>query len=108
MPRYVQPASSTDPEAVSVIDVLGLNPLRAGILRYLAQNPEGGTSGDIGRALDAGYKTVHWHLRRLEQGGLVDSDGINADRQGQRVIYKLNHRGLDTAVDEAAKYLKGK
>ena len=106
MPRYVQPSTPTPPWAADVIDVLGINPLRIEILRHLAQNPEGGTSGDIGRAIGAGYKTVAWHLRQLEDRGAVTSDA-SENSQGQRVVYQLKESAFDDALAGIALYVKG-
>jgi DNA-binding transcriptional ArsR family regulator len=89
-----------------VIDILGINPLRIEILRFLAQNPAGGTSGDIGRAMGAGYKTVAWHLRQLEDRGAVTSDA-EGSRQGQRVVYQLRASAFDDALAGIALYVKG-
>lgn len=107
MPRYVQPSKPIPEWASDVINVLGINPLRIEILRHLAQNSEGGTSGDIGRAIGAGYKTVAWHLRQLEELGAVESDA-GERRQGQRVVYQLTASAFDDALAGVEKYVKGK
>lgn len=106
MPRYVQPSKPVPDWASDVINVLGINPLRIEILRHLAQTPDGGTSGDIGRAIGAGYKTVAWHLRQLEELGAVGSDA-GENRQGQRVVYHLRESAFDDALEGVGKYVKG-
>lgn len=106
MPRYVQPSKPIPDWASDVIHVLGINPLRIEILRQLARNPEGGTSGDIGRAIGAGYKTVAWHLRQLEKLGAVESDAAES-RQGQRVVYQLKETAFDAALAGVERYVRG-
>lgn len=105
MPQYVHPDTPIPKRAADVIDILGVNPLRAAILRYLWRNPEGGTSGDIGRAIGAGYKTILWHLKQLEEKGAVDSDG-GERRIGQRVIYRLNRAAFDEATRDYIRHVK--
>ncbi|WP_377973961.1 HTH domain-containing protein [Arthrobacter ulcerisalmonis] len=46
--------------------MLGVNALRTSILRYLAQHPEGATSGEIGRDLNVDYRTVWRYLKEIE------------------------------------------
>ena len=106
VPRYVQPSDPIPEWASGVINILGINPLRIEILRFLAQNPAGGTSGDIGRAMGAGYKTVAWHLRQLEDLGTVASDA-GESRRGQRVVYQLRAPALDEALVGVKRYLTG-
>lgn len=84
----------------------GMNRVRSEVLRYLAQNPEGTTSGQIGRDLDATYQTIFRHLRELEEQGIIDSDG-SENRHGQRVVYRLNKQGRDRALANYASYLDG-
>lgn len=90
-----------------MIEIFGMTPLRAEILRHLWQHPDGSTSGEIGRFLDVNYRTVARHLVRLEELGVVESDA-DADRQGVRVVYRINADGFDAAVSELLQYLKGK
>lgn len=106
MPRYVQPSKPIPDWATDVINVLGINPLRIEILRYLSQNPDGGTSGDIGRSIGAAYKTVAWHLRQLEELRAVKSDA-GESRQGQRVVYQLTESAFDDALSGVKRYVKG-
>lgn len=84
----------------------GMNKVRAEIIRYLALNPSGATSGQIGRDLEATYQTIFRHLRELEVQGIVDSDGSD-NRHGQRVVYRLNRSGRDRALRDCARYLDG-
>lgn len=90
-----------------MIEIFGMTPLRAEILRHLWQHPDGATSGDIGRNLEVNYRTVARHLVRLEELGAVESDA-DTNRQGVRVVYRISADGFDTAVSELLQYLKGK
>ncbi|WP_035770425.1 ArsR/SmtB family transcription factor [Arthrobacter castelli] len=90
-----------------MIELFGMTPLRADILRYLWQHREGGTSGEIGRSLDANYRTVAKHLVTLEDLGAVESDA-DAQRQGVRVVYRIDAHGFDAAASQLLHYLKGK
>lgn len=106
MPRYVQPSTPVPHEVAAVISLLGINPLRIEILRYLAQHPEGGTSGAIGKEVGAGYKTVLWHLKQLEEQEFVLSDGAEKER-GQRVLYQLNLGSFEAGLKSLEAYVKG-
>jgi predicted transcriptional regulator len=87
--------------------IFGATPLRVAVFRHLWQHPEGSTSGDIGRALGAGYKTVLWHLQQLEALGAVDSDA-GERRIGQRVLYTVNEAAFNDAAADFLKYATGK
>lgn len=89
-----------------MIEIFGITPLRAEILRYLWRHPEGSTSGEIGRSLEVNYRTIARHLVRLEELGGIDSDA-DSNRQGVRVVYRINAEGFDVAVSELLQYLKG-
>ena len=104
--QYVRPTTAIPERAEAVIAILGVNPLRAEILRYLWQRPEGGTSGDIGRSIGTGYKTVLWHLKQLESAGAVDTNA-RENRIGQRVIYSINKCAFNDAAADLLKYIKG-
>ncbi|MDO5752448.1 winged helix-turn-helix domain-containing protein [Arthrobacter sp.] len=104
--QYVRPTTAIPERAEAVIGILGVNPLRAEILRYLWQHPDGGTSGDIGRSIGTGYKTVLWHLKQLESTGAVDTNA-RENRIGQRVIYSINQNAFNDATDDFLKYVKG-
>lgn len=87
--------------------LLGVNPLRSAILRYLAQHPEGATSGDIGREIEAHYRTVWRYLKELEaEGGVTSEEGASGKSSHWRV-YRLNREGRDTAVRRYLGYLDG-
>ena len=85
----------------------GMNQVRAAIVRYLAQNAEGATSGQITRELSATYQTIFRHLQDLESQGIVRSDA-GQQRHGQRVIYALDKAARDQALADYAQYLDGK
>ncbi|WP_417235507.1 winged helix-turn-helix domain-containing protein [Arthrobacter sp.] len=89
-----------------MISLLGINPLRIEILRYLARHPEGGTSGAIGKEVGAAYKTVLWHLKQLEEQNFVLSDG-EGNRRGQRVLYRLNLAAFEGGLRSLEAYVKG-
>lgn len=84
--------------------IFGVNPIRGEIIRLLARNPEGMTTGAIQRELDATYHTVFRHVRELEEAGVVQSDA-GEHRQGQRVIYRLDTVAIRAALGEYEKYL---
>ena len=104
--RYVRPATPLPERAEAVIGILGVNPLRAAIFRTLWQHPEGATSGDIGRSIGTGYKTVLWHLQQLEEARVVESDA-GERRIGQRVLYRVNEKAFEEAAAEFLRYAKG-
>lgn len=65
---------------------------RIGVLRLLASHNETGmAAGRLAERLDLAPSTLSFHLSALEQAGLVV-----ATRQGRRVVYKLQTRGLRT------------
>lgn len=84
-----------------------MNRVRAEIIRYLSQSSSGATSGQIARDLEATYQTIFRHLQDLEEQGLVDSDGTK-NRHGQRVVYMLNKKERDRALENYARYLNGR
>lgn len=89
--------------------MLGINPLRTEIIRYLAQHPDGATSGDIARAIGAEYRTVYGHLRQLEESEGVQADGPpGGKRKGQWVIYRLNPAAIKAAQEQYRRYTAGK
>ena len=89
------------------MSAFGVSPIRAAVIRELARHPDGETSGQIARALEATYHTVFRHLRELEELGLVDSDAED-DRQGQRVVYRLNRDVRDREAERLLTYLDGR
>lgn len=106
MPKYVQAKPEPSQEASEVIELFGMTPLRAEILRHLSMCEEGVTSGDVGRALSANYRTVARHLVMLESHGVVESDATE-ERQGVRVLYRINRAQLSVAAKLLLKYLHG-
>lgn len=104
--RYVRPTTPIPERAEAVIGILGVNPLRTAIFRYLWLHPEGSTSGEIGRSIGTSYKTVLWHLQQLEQAGAVDSDA-GERRIGQRVLYRINKSAFEDAAADFINYAKG-
>lgn len=107
VPRYVHPAAAAPPQAARVISLLGVNPLRAEILKYLFEHQDGVTSGDIGRSIGTGYRTILWHLNQLEELGAVASNA-GERRIGQRVLYSINAEGFDAAAADLLQYIKGR
>ncbi|GAB2714014.1 hypothetical protein GCM10027038_10300 [Arthrobacter bambusae] len=85
----------------------GANEVRSAIIRHLAQNAEGATSGQIARDLGANYQTVFRHLQDLELLGMVASNA-GEQRQGQRVVYRLDREAKDRALADYDAYLEGK
>lgn len=88
------------------MSILGTTPLRVEILRYLHSHEEGGTSGEIGRFIGAGYKTVLVHLKELEDLGVVAASG-GERRVGQRVNYTLIPDGYTSALRDLDRYIQG-
>lgn len=87
--------------------MIGANPIRAAIVRLLAQSAEPKTTGDIERELGGvTYQTVFRHIRELEAEGIVVSDA-RENRGGQRVLYSVDREALRRELDEYAKYLLG-
>ncbi|WP_157109392.1 ArsR/SmtB family transcription factor [Cryobacterium arcticum] len=106
MPRYASPEEPLPPSAERATVVFGANPLRGAIIRLLALNPEGMTSGAIQRELNTTYQTVFRHLQEMESTGIVTSDA-GEKRQGQRVIYVLDSSALRAALHGYEAYLLG-
>lgn len=106
MPNYVQPTPAPPQGATEVIDLFGVTPLRAEILRHLSLHLEGVTSGDVGRALATSYRTIARHLVILEGLGVVESDATE-QRQGVRVLYRINPEKLSSAAKLLLEYLRG-
>ena len=87
--------------------MFGANPLRGAIIRLLALNSGGMTSGAIQRELSTTYQTVLRHLQELELADIVTADA-GEQRQGQRVIYVLDRDVLRSALSGYGEYLFGK
>lgn len=88
------------------MEAFGVNELRGAIIRTLAQHPEGMTSGQIERELDAAYQTVFRHLKTLVAAGVVTVDGDEV-RQGQRSIYRIDLNVVNQALMDYRRYLLG-
>ena len=87
MPKYARPAGGEGAE--QAISVFG-NGVKAGIIRYLRQNPNV-TSGSIGTALDLRPATYIPYLGELEDGGFLISDPPRASRKkGEWPTYRVN------------------
>lgn len=86
--------------------IFGMTPLRAEILRHLSISGGGVTSGDIGRALKANYRTVARHLVLLEDLGIVEAN-VAEQRQGIHVRYRLNIKNLESAERAFIEYIHG-
>ncbi len=87
--------------------MFGANPIRASIVRLLAQSAEPMSTGEIAKALSgASYKTIFNHIQDLAAKGLLVSDA-RPDPHGQRVRYAADRDALRREIDEYAKYLLG-
>lgn len=105
MPAYVEPdLPERDARAMTR---LGANPVRSAIIRELTLNPDGRTSGEIGRVIDVHYRTVWIHLRKMEEDGLVQSSDPGEGRSSNWRVYRLNRDELDTAVAQWLSYIHG-
>jgi len=76
-----------------------LHPLRRDIYRLVCENP-GSYFFEISSALTAPYGTVSWHLRKLEQAGLIKSMKFG----GKRVFFPKSLRPKE--VEKAFVVLK--
>ena len=105
MPAYVVPnLPERDAHAMTQ---LGVNPVRAAIIRELARNRDGHTSGEIGREIDVHYRTVWTYLKKLEEDGIVTSTDPGEGRSSHWRVYQLNRKVLDTAIEQWTTYLRG-
>ena len=107
MPRLVRAKTPLPEGAAQAVSILGLNPLRAEVLRYLFLHPEGASSGDIGTAVGTNHRTVHNHLIQLEEQGIVSTHDGKERRAGQRVLYVANIESFDRATADLIEYIKG-
>ena len=81
---------TSPPEAVreaAVVHKVLTDPTRLPILERLSS--EEGAVSDIMRHVDLSQPLVSWHLRRLRQAGLVQSQ-----RAGREVVYSLSRDAL--------------
>ncbi|KRE61770.1 hypothetical protein ASG92_20495 [Arthrobacter sp. Soil736] len=106
VPKYVPLAIPGSTE--ESLNMLGVNALRSSILRYLAQHPEGATSGEIGRDIDVDYRTVWRYLKEIETQGGVTSEQAEGKGQSDRWrVYKLNVDAREEAVKTYLGFLRG-
>lgn len=106
VPKYV-PLAIPGLTAES-LNMLGVNVLRTSILRYLAQHPDGATSGEIGRDLDVDYRTVWRYLKEIETQRGVTSQHAEGKGQSDRWrVYKLNVEAREDAISTYLDFLRG-
>lgn len=106
MPRYVSPTSPMPEKVARLTAILGIPQLRAEIIRYLSQHPDGGTSGEIAGALGTRYQTVQRHLEQLEDLDAVRAS-VSPPRRGHHVVFKIVPSALAEAIDENTAYMQG-
>ena len=107
VPRLVQAKNPLPEEAARAVLILGLNPLRAEVLRYLFLHPEGASSGEIGKAVGTGNGTVHNHMVQLQKQGIVSTHDGKEPTPGQRVLYVVNRKAFDQAAAALLAHIKG-
>lgn len=90
----------------TMTEILGIPQLRAEILRFLSQHPDGATSGEIAAAIGTRYQTVQRHLELLEELKAVKAN-VKPPRQGHHVVFKIKPNVLAEAVEKNASYIKG-
>lgn len=106
MPRYVSPTSPMPKKVARMTAILGIPTLRAEILRYLSQHPDGATSGEIATALGTRYQTVQRHLEQLEELKAVKAS-VKPPRRGHHVVFKIKPGVLAEAIEKNASYIQG-
>jgi ArsR family transcriptional regulator, arsenate/arsenite/antimonite-responsive transcriptional repressor len=99
VPRIYKPISGLPHEVGNALSVFNANTLRAAVIRDLAQQPSGDTTGNVAKRIGVDYRQVYTHIKTLEAEGLVSADGEVGERIGQRVRYtidlaKLREHGL--------------
>jgi ArsR family transcriptional regulator len=67
------------------------HPARVTIVRFLQGQRGGASCSEIVRQLPLSQSTVSQHLRVLKHAGFLVIDGIPP-----RVVYRVDHRALDT------------
>ena len=90
----------------TLTEILGIPQLRAEILRFLSQHPDGATSGEIAAAIGTRYQTVQRHLEQLEDLKAVKAS-VKPPRQGHHVVFKIKPNVLAEAVEKNASYIQG-
>lgn len=68
---------------------------RLSIFRWLVElGPDGACPGDIAEKLELPAATLSFHLKALQQAGLID-----ADRDGRNIHYRANFAAMRGLVD---------
>lgn len=77
-------------EAVTALSALA-QPARLRIFRHLAKQKEEDRicAGDLSKLLDLPKPTLSFHLKELNQAGL-----INSEREGRSILYSPNPGGI--------------
>lgn len=70
-------------EVLAIIDVIG-NHARTEILRRLAHSPR--SAVDLAAELEVAHSSVHRHLLKLEEQGLVEADVDPGQRRGRKTV----------------------
>lgn len=90
----VHPADLTVERAVDLLTTMA-HPVRLSVLSWLHRR--GPTSvAELGLALAVEQSALSHHLRHLRDARLV-----NAERQGKRVVYRLNDEHVGCIVEDA-------
>lgn len=97
MPRYARPSATRTVEAA--IETFG-NRVRVAIIGYLGDH-EAADVSEIAQEIQASPATVHHHLRKLEDLGLVSTDPSEpAKRNGVKILYSRNAIELRTLYEQ--------
>ena len=68
---------------------------RLSVFRYLVQaGPDGVPAGHIAAALNVASPTMSFHLKELEQAGLLVQQ-----RQGRQIFYACDYAGMRRVID---------
>ncbi len=68
---------------------------RLGIFRFLVQaGPEGVAAGQIAHALDVPAPTMSFHLKELENAGL-----LTQRRNGRQIFYACDYAGMRSVLE---------
>lgn len=91
MPKYARPAVTRSVEAA--IETFG-NRVRVAVIGYLGDHSAADLA-EIANEVGASPATVHHHLRKLEELGLVTTDPADpVKRNGVRIMYSRNTAAL--------------